>query len=293
MNSQLEKIHEQALLAASEFKQAEKKLLLALNEVEKNSVHLRLGFSSLFQYAVSSLGLSEAVAYNAIAVARKMREVPELEAQVSEIGISKVRKIVSVLTAENQSEWILKAKTLSSRALEKEVVKVRPQAAAPERSRYVSEKRLGLSLGVSEELMLKLRRAQDQASQSLGRPATLEDTLEQMTTFYLKHKDPLEKARRVIAKKGVQESDTRKNDTLNKRFTGTVGRAPIPKAIEHQVRLRDQNQCQAPKAAGGICGSRRSIDLHHITPVSQGGTNAPENLVVLCRAHHRLTHSTA
>lgn len=123
MNSQLEKIHEQALLAASEFKQAEKKLLLALNEVEKNSVHLRLGFSSLFQYAVSSLGLSEAVAYNAIAVARKMREVPELEAQVSEIGISKVRKIVSVLTAENQSEWILKAKTLSSRALEKEVVK--------------------------------------------------------------------------------------------------------------------------------------------------------------------------
>ena len=173
---------------------------------------------------------------------------------------------------------------------------MRPQAAAPERSRYVSEKRLGLSLGVSEELMLKLRRAQDQVSQSLGRPATLEDTLEQMTTFYLEHKDPLEKARRVIAKKGVlkndtQETDTQENDTLNKQFTGTVGRAPIPKAIEHQVRLRDQNQCQAPKAAGGICGSRRSIDLHHITPVSQGGTNAPENLVVLCRAHHRLEHA--
>ena len=100
MTSSLEKIHQSALLAASEFKMAEKRLLLALIEVERNSVHLRLGFSSLFQYAVS-LGLSEGVAFSAISVARKMREIPELESEVSEIGISKLRKIVSVLTPES------------------------------------------------------------------------------------------------------------------------------------------------------------------------------------------------
>jgi hypothetical protein len=223
-----EEIHQSALLAVSEFKSAEKRLLLALIEVEKNSVHLRMGFSSLFQYAVSSLGLSEAVSYNAIAVARKLREIPALPL---EVGVSKIRKVVSVMTPENQAEWIPKLKTLSSRALEKEVARVNPKASTPERASYTSEKRLDLRLGLDEELMLKLRRAQDQVSQSLGKPASLEETLGQVVTFYLKRKDPLEKARRVIAKKGQT------TETLNKLFTGTV-RAPIPKAIEHQVRLR-------------------------------------------------------
>jgi len=169
MTPDFEKIHQSALLAAREFKQAELKLLDALLEVEKSSVHLRLGFSSLFNYAVQSLGLSEAVAYNAISVARKIREIPELKSEVAELGISKTRKIVSVLTRENQSEWISKAKTLSSRALEKAVAKENPREATQEVAKYVSEKRLDLRLGVDEELMLKLRRAQDQVSHSTGR----------------------------------------------------------------------------------------------------------------------------
>ena len=287
LTPELTKIHEFALHAASSFKEAEVRLLEALSEVEKSSVHFKLGYSSLFQYAVSSLGLSEAVAYNAIAVARKAREVPELKS----VGISKARKIVSVLTAENQKDWIEKARTLSSRALEKAVAKENPRASTPEQAKYVSEKRLDLRLGLTEELMLKLRRAQDQVSQDLNKAATLEETLEQVLALYLKHKDPLEKARRVIAKNG--------NKSLNKLFTGTVqndaaseppvARIPIPKGTEHLVRLRDKNQCQA-QTPRGICGQRRFIDLHHLKPVSQGGTNAPENLLTLCRTHHRQIH---
>src|SRR5277367_2637628 len=285
----LEKIHQSALLAAHEFKQAEMKLLDALLDVEKSSVHLRLGFSSLFNYAVQSLRLSEAVAYNAIAVARKIREIPELKSEIAEIGISKTRKIVSVLTKENQKEWTLKAKTLSSRALEKAVARENPKASTPELAKYVSEKRLDLRLGIDEELMLKLRRAQDLASQSLGKPASLEETLKEAIAVYLKHKDPLEKARRVIAKKGSLEKGIvveKQSETLNKLFTGTVRsetharndtpgptqRLPIPKAAQHEVRLRDQNQCQAQRPSGGICGERRWIDLHHLRPVSEGGS---------------------
>src|SRR5579872_49448 len=184
MTPDFEKIHQSALLAAREFKQAELKLLDALLEVEKSSVHLRLGFSSLFNYAVQSLGLSEAVAYNAISVARKIREVPSLKDEVAELGISKTRKIVSVLTKENQAEWISKAKTLSSRALEKAVAKEKPREATQEVAKYVSEKRLEVRLGVDEELMLKLRRAQDQVSQSSGKSASLEDTLREAVSFY-------------------------------------------------------------------------------------------------------------
>src|SRR4029077_19397270 len=93
---------------------------------------------------------------------------------------------------------------LCSRSLERAVAAENPKMATPEVAKYVSEKRLDLRLGVDEELMLKLRRAQDQVSQSTGKPASLEDTLREAISFYLHHKDPLEKAKRVIAKKGTR-----------------------------------------------------------------------------------------
>jgi HNH endonuclease len=294
-------VHQSALSAARTFKRAEAALLDSLLEVERTGVHFRLGYSSLFTYAVSALGLSEAVAYNSIAVARKMREVPELRAQVEEIGVSKAKKIVSVLTKENQMEWLARAKTLSSRALEKQVAKMNPQAATPELTKYVSAERLDLRLGIDEELLGQLRRAQDQVSQSMGKPASLEDTLRAALAFYLRHKDPVEKAER--AKKVVNKQVTgtvRAEDKSSARgeateVTGVTHpvvrekRTPIPARVAHAVRLRDQNRCQA-KTQATRCGSTRFIDLHHIQPVSQGGPNTPMNLITLCRAHHRLAH---
>src|SRR6185295_3447698 len=135
--------------------------------------------------------------------------------EVQGLGISKVNKMVSVLTKQNQKEWIEKAKTVSTRALEKAVAKENPRLAAPEKATYVSEKRLDVRLGVSEELMLKIRRAQDQVSRSKGRSASLEETFEAVIGFFLEHKDPLEKSKRVIAKKGTAQSAS-----VNKLFTG-------------------------------------------------------------------------
>src|SRR3954464_12612016 len=255
----LQKIHETALTVSSDFKKCEERIIEVLIEVESSGLHLRLGCSSLFNYTQEYMTLSEAVSLNAIAVARKAREVPELRKEVQTIGISKARKMVSVLTKENQKEWIERAKSGSTRALEKAVAKENPRAATPEKATYVSEKRLDLRLGVSEELMLKIRRAQDQVSRSKGKPASLEETFEAAIAFYLQHKDPLEKAKRVIAKKGTA--------SLNKLFTGTVphgettdpqahSRRPIPAAIAHQIRMRDQNQCQAKNPGGGICGEK-------------------------------------
>src|SRR5262249_31034882 len=131
-----------------------------------------------------------------------------------------------------------------------------------------------------------------QVSRTRGRPVSLEETLEEMTGFYLRHKDPVEKAKRVIAKKSPTKID-------HSQVTGPVKiegaskaaisppapgeRVPIPKSTEHEVRLRDQNRCQAKKGQT-ICGETRFIDLHHVKPVCEGGSNDPQNLVTLCRA---------
>lgn len=39
------------------------------------------------------------------------------------------------------------------------------------------------------------------------------------------------------------------------------------------------------------CGQTRFVDAHHITPWEQGGRTDIDNLVLLCRRHHRLLHT--
>lgn len=65
-------------------------------------------------------------------------------------------------------------------------------------------------------------------------------------------------------------------------------RATIPPSVRRRVLARDGHRC----AARG-CGSTHHLEIHHRVPVSRGGTNHPENLVVLCHACHRSLHEIA
>jgi 5-methylcytosine-specific restriction endonuclease McrA len=64
---------------------------------------------------------------------------------------------------------------------------------------------------------------------------------------------------------------------------GRRRRRPTP-AIRRAARERDKCRCRFPG-----CESRRT-DLHHIQYWSNGGDTKLENLVSLCKAHHRLVH---
>ncbi|MGZ6334261.1 MAG: HNH endonuclease signature motif containing protein [Bdellovibrionota bacterium] len=181
-----------------------------------------------------------------------------------------------MLTLENQKEWIEKAKSLPQRALEREVAKVRPELATPEKTKYVSENRLNLSLGISQKLLERIQRIQDLESQRTKSAASLEDALEAMAEIYLHRNDPLEKAKRAKPAQLVLRQVEFK-------------REPIPAGVGHQVRVRDLSQCTDVK--NGIrCTNRRWLEIHHLKPVSQGGSNEVDNLTTLCQAHHRIEH---
>src|ERR1700733_9773455 len=100
----IQEIHERALKAAGRFKRAEADLISVLQEVEASRVFVELKFTSLFQYCVEALGLSEDVTANFVTVSRKASKVPMLQSAIQEglLTVSKARKITPVLTLQNQ-----------------------------------------------------------------------------------------------------------------------------------------------------------------------------------------------
>lgn len=51
------------------------------------------------------------------------------------------------------------------------------------------------------------------------------------------------------------------------------------------VRTRDNNRCIIPE-----CNDSGNLEVHHIIPVSRGGSDSLDNLVTLCRKHHAKQH---
>ena len=59
----------------------------------------------------------------------------------------------------------------------------------------------------------------------------------------------------------------------------------IPPAVRRLVMRRDHARCRVPD-----CRCHRNLDVHHIVPRAEGGSNKPDNLLVLCEAHHLAHH---
>jgi N6-L-threonylcarbamoyladenine synthase len=55
--------------------------------------------------------------------------------------------------------------------------------------------------------------------------------------------------------------------------------------VKQYVLSRDQHHCQAGKG-----GCSKKLQVHHITFRSEGGSDAPDNLITLCDKHHKALH---
>jgi hypothetical protein len=89
-----------------------------------------------------------------------------------------------------------------------------------------------------------------------------------------------ETARRLACESSVVAMVEREGRPLS------VGRRTrtVPPAIRRALVARDQ-RCQFPG-----CERRRFVDAHHIRHWAKGGETTLDNLILLCRHHHRLVH---
>ncbi len=314
-----QQIHARALEIADRYRKCVRELIEILQTVDGRKTYRNYECTSLYQYAVTHLKLSESVAMNFITVARKAVEVPAIKDDIESgaITLTHARKMCSVITAKNQDHWLGLSKTVSSKVLEREVAKVNPKASVTESTTYVSGDRIALRLGVSQEFIDRLKRVQDLESQRTRRAADKEAALSAAVEAYLEKHDPVRRAERITAKKAERGTATAKQATSEQATSEqataeqvtakpskaavqpvsrhvkpdpTTQRKPIPALILHQLNLRDSGRCTYKDIQGNRCDVRRWLERHHLNPVAKGGTNSLENLTTLCNRHHVIQH---
>ena len=304
---QIQNLHKKAKKIVNQYKQSERELVSIIAQVDHLKAFYKLGFNFLFTYMTEGLGLSPAVASNISAVVRKSYEVPQLKNKVvaGEISLSKARKLTPVINEVNQKQWLNLAQSKTQKQIEREVALAQPKSAVIEKVQYVprdkiiNEKvqikrevaRMKLELGVSEKLMLQLRRCQDLESQRQKKHINLEECLEVLCRFYLEKKDPIKKAQRQKAKGKLGEDPNDKSSQPLKSVSDRLyRRVPLPAKVKHQIQLRDHGQCTHVDHHGKRCSSKRYLEIHHHKPVSKGGDNSLQNLRLLCSGHHKVHH---
>jgi 5-methylcytosine-specific restriction endonuclease McrA len=289
-------------------------------EVQRRSLYRQLGHASLQLYATRALGFSDNRYWQFKRLADDLDRLPVLKDAVAagELGWTKAQQVARVATPATQAAWVAKATVTGRRELEREVRAARaarraprevrsplldlPNAPAPAPAAVPATLTLradSLQLARFEALVEKARKS--------GAVAAGADRLEVVLAALeaLVEREamaPAAPAFQVV----VQECPTchaaaavtargerplapaqvaRVHCDAKVREPGQPNRATILPRLRAEVLARDRHRCTTPG-----CGATRYLEVHHLTPRSQGGSNRPENLVTLCGRCHAFAH---
>jgi HNH endonuclease len=273
LNLKQKEIHERALVVGKNYQIAEVDMIQILQEVEAAQIHKSLGLSSLLKYALKYLKLSEPIALTFIAVARKCKTVPALKTAICEgiLSASTANRLVSTITKENAAEIISFAANHTWRETEREIANRNPRAAHPDKVKMLGNGFVQLTITISETDYADFQRSCSIEAQRKNKSPSRGEVIAATIQTHLEKYDPVRKAERV-----------------QKRSERTDQNAKMSSEMQNLSVRTDQlkSKTRIPLTAA----ETHLVDIHHIVPVSKGGTNDPSNLTTLCSFHHDLVH---
>jgi hypothetical protein len=278
------------------------RVILYLVEVEDRRLHLLAACSSLFNFCVRRLQMSEGAAFRRINAARLVRRFPALLAHLESgaLHLSTLVLLRDHLMESNVEELALAAARKTKREVEELIARRAPRPDAPSKIRKLptllvrseagipatssatprpsarieplSESRHKVQLTVSTEVRAKLERARDMMRHR-NPSGDLAVVIEQALDAFL---DKLEKERLAKASRPRRTSPRPSK------------KGHITAAVRREVFARDGEQCTYVDAQGHRCESRAFLELDHVESRALGGGADAENLRVACRAHNQL-----
>jgi 5-methylcytosine-specific restriction endonuclease McrA len=292
-------------------------VLAHIAEVDARKLFVPAGYSSMYEYCVHELHLSEDAAYKRIQAARAARRFPILFTALAEgrLHMTAVCLLAPHLTPECVEELVEGSSHRRKSEIEDLLVArfqlpsipggtaTQPELA-PEQvegspyRRELAPEQVGGSLSPSEL-------APGQVEEVSNPAPSLDERLVQLTIRRRIH-DKLRYAQALmshaIPSGDVSEVLDRALDLLianaEKRKLGTGTRSLvrrrtnvrtryIPSHVRRAVWKRDEGQCTFVGTNGHRCNSWTFLEFDHVNPYARGGESTVQGLRLRCRAHNQ------
>jgi hypothetical protein len=295
---------DQALLARLASLCLEGRRLLArviecLLEVEDRGLDKRSACSSMWEFCIKRLGMSEGEAARRLNAVRLVRRFPSLLGRIErgEIHLSALQILGSHLGASNVDALLDAARGKTKIEVMELVARIHPRPDTPSVT-------IEMPSGTSETPAL-ISRGDGSPAPARVEPLSPARYLVQVTLSQrgyenlqrakdlLRHRVPggdtaeiLEQALRALVEKAEKERLGKTSRPQRRVRPSRAGH--VPRAVRRDVFARDGERCTYVDPAGRRCESRALLELDHIEPRARGGPDDTSNLRVRCRAHNRM-----
>jgi hypothetical protein len=296
-------------------------LIVHLAEFDARRLHEGEGYSSLFQYCMAVLHLSESAVYNRIHAARVARRYPAIieGLESGALSLTTVKLLSPHLTAENHAGLLAAASGKGKEAVEELLACRFPQADVAARVRKVPSPRIlpvsnlsptttcapHLSPSVGEHVPIAAPTpAMPATARALVRPLAPERyeirftangalreklrTAQDLLGHAIPSGDIAEIFDRALTLLVADLSRRRLGATRRPRKTRGQSESSrnIPAGMKRLALARDGGRCAFVARNGRRCGERRFLEFHHVVPHAAGGKPTLDNIELRCRAHN-------
>jgi 5-methylcytosine-specific restriction endonuclease McrA len=302
---------------------AKQNSVLWFEEIQSRKLYADLGYSSINQYAEQELGFSSSRTGDYLQLCRSFKKLPTVKAKIEsgELGYTTARVLVKVADETNVDDWLDFALTNSRRDLETEVKRAKVDAtddAAGQASllpvlpknRPAAVVPVQVNLEMTPTQFARYEKLWEQVRKQRNAPANKVEALLEILEEYSTESSPRGELS-PPAKPPVQvhihlcpacekptvqsskgELEIGQNELERAQCDCQISRpnqrntTSVPPAVRRQIFARARNKCQSPG-----CNHTQFMEIHHIIPRSQGGSNDPDNCICLCSACHARHHT--
>ncbi len=314
-----EAVQEQLMRLLASGARTEARVIAHIAAVEDRRLHLLSGCSSLFDYCVRRLGLSENEAFHRLTAARLARRFPMIFRFVGErkIHLTGVCLLRDYLTEVNHGDLLREACGKTKHQILELIACRYPRPDVPSTVRKLPARKVDpAQLDVPSGELLSLPSAKSIAPMERLEPTSAERYRLQLTLSaatreklelaraLLRHSIPdgdlaqvvdraLDELLVQLRKKRFGETATPRSRSMN-RSTGAQSpngarrREHITHETRREVTARDGLRCTFESEGGQRCDSAAFLQFHHDEPWARNGGSGSDNLQMLCAAHNRL-----
>lgn len=290
-------IHDQFSKYGKNAKEWMNKCILMLPTIEKERIWKKKGFFNIYEYAAKIAGMSRNKVNEGLRILGKTEGLPAIRGLIEARGIFAVKPVVNIANKETDQFWAKKASEMGKSTLEtfvrdykKELAENtknpmeagRPGAGIPATNGLIEplvsggpeskvpESKVSISMKLSPEVIEALKKMKGE-----------EDWDQIMKKLLQYSQRSLDAEQKLLEEKEEQlkkELETEKPESI------TTNTHAVTAKMRGYIIKRSGGKCEHPNC------NRQGRHIHHINPFSLRKKHDPDNLVYLCKEHHKIVH---